>query len=86
MSVMLLALLSVSRGDDFRATNVLKNLLSALTSVVAVVVFLVQGMVAWPFTLAIMAGAPVGGFLGGRLVRVLPAPAVRGSSSPPAPS
>ena len=77
MSVMLLALLSVSRGDDLRATNVLKNLLSALTGVVAVIVFLVQGMVAWPFTLAMMAGALVGGFLGGRLVRVLPAEAVR---------
>ena len=77
MSVMLLALLSVSRSDDLRATNVLKNLLSALTGVVAVIVFLVQGMVAWPFTLAMMAGALVGGFLGGRLVRVLPAEAVR---------
>ena len=77
MSVMLLALLSVSRAEDFRATNVLKNLLSALTSFVAVVVFLVQGIVAWPSTLVVMAGASVGGFLGGRLVRVLPAPAVR---------
>jgi uncharacterized protein len=77
MSVMLLALLSVSRSDDLRATNVLKNLLSALTGVVAVTVFLVQGMVAWSFTLAMMAGALVGGFLGGRLVRVLPAEVVR---------
>ena len=76
-SVMLLALLSVSRAEDFRATNVLKNLLSALTSFVAVVVFLVQGIVAWPSTLVVMAGAVGGGFLGGRLVRVLPAPAVR---------
>jgi uncharacterized membrane protein YfcA len=77
MSVMLLALLSVSRADDFRATNVLKNLLSALTSFVAVVVFLLQGIVAWPSTLVVMAGAVGGGFLGGRLVRVLPGPAVR---------
>ena len=77
MSVMLLALLSVSRGDDLRATNVLKNLLSGLTGVVAVIVFVVQGMVAWPLTLVMMAGALVGGFLGGRLVRVLPAGVVR---------
>ena len=77
MSVMLLALLSVSRGDDLRAANVLKNLLSALTGVVAVAVFLARGMVAWPFTLALMAGALLGGFLGGRLVRVLPAEVVR---------
>jgi uncharacterized membrane protein YfcA len=77
MSVMLLALLSVSRAEDFRATNVLKNLLSGLTSFVAVVVFLQQGVVAWPSTLAVMAGAVGGGFLGGRLVRVLPPDAVR---------
>src|SRR5262245_9002276 len=77
MSVMLLALLSVSRGDDLRATNVLKNLLSGLTGVVAVAVFVVKGMVAWPLTLAMMAGALLGGFLGGRLVRVLPTEVVR---------
>ena len=77
MSVMLLALLSVSRGNDYRATNVLKNLLSGLTSFVAVVVFVVQGVVAWPATLVMMAGALVGGFAGGRLVRVLPPAPVR---------
>lgn len=77
MSVMLLALLSVSRGEDFRGTNVLKNLLSGLTSFVAVVVFVVQGVVAWPATLVMMAGALVGGFAGGRLVRVLPPAPVR---------
>jgi uncharacterized membrane protein YfcA len=77
MSVMLLALLSVSRGEDFRATNVLKNLLSALTSFVAVVVFVLQGVVAWPATLVMMTGALVGGFAGGRLVRVLPPTPVR---------
>jgi len=77
MSVVLLALLWLGRADDFRATNVLKNLLSGLTGVVAVVVFLLQGIVAWPPTLVMMAGALVGGFLGGRLVRVLPPGVVR---------
>ena len=72
MSVLLLALLSVSRADEFRATNVIKNLLAGLTSFVAVVVFVFQGMVAWPPTMVMMAGAVVGGFLGGRLARVLP--------------
>lgn len=77
MSVMLLALLSVSRGDDFRAANVLKNLLSGLTGLVAVVIFIQRGVVDWAPTLAMMAGALAGGFLGGRLVRVLPPPLVR---------
>jgi uncharacterized membrane protein YfcA len=77
MSVMLLALLSISRADEFRANNVLKNLLSGLTGLVAVVVFVYQGVVAWPPTLVTMAGGLAGGFLGGRLVRVLPADLVR---------
>lgn len=71
LSVMLLALLSVSRTDEFRTINVLKNLLSALTSFVAVGVFVFQGVIAWPPTVVVMAGAAIGGFLGGRLVRVV---------------
>ena len=68
---MLLAILSVSRQGDFRAINVIKNLLSGLTSAVAVAVFVFQGVVAWPPTLVVMAGAALGGFAGGRLVRVV---------------
>ena len=78
MSVMLLAILSLGDTGDFRATNVLKNLLAGLTSLVAVVVFVSRGMVAWPETLIMMGGALVGGFLGGRLARVLPPRLVRG--------
>ena len=43
----------------------IKNLISGLTSLVAVVVFVFQGIVAWPPTMVMMAGALVGGFLGG---------------------
>lgn len=78
MSVMLLAILSVGDPHDFRATNVIKNLLSGLTSLVAAVVFVFQGMVAWPPTMVMMGGALVGGFLGGRLARVLPPSLIRG--------
>jgi len=35
-------------------------------------------MVAWPPTVAMMAGALVGGFLRGRLARVLPPTLIRG--------
>lgn len=41
------------------------------------VVFIVQGIVAWPQALAMMGGALVGGPLGGRLVRVLPQKLIR---------
>jgi uncharacterized membrane protein YfcA len=70
MSVMLLGILSVGIGE-FRTTNVIKNLLAGLTSLVASIVFVVQGMVAWPPVMVMMVGALIGGFTGGRLVRVL---------------
>jgi uncharacterized membrane protein YfcA len=57
---------------------VLKNLLAGLTGAVAVVVFIVQGMVAWVPAMVMMAGGLTGGVLGGRLVRVLPPRLVRG--------
>ncbi|HTK88975.1 MAG TPA: sulfite exporter TauE/SafE family protein [Verrucomicrobiae bacterium] len=78
MSVMILALLAITLEADFRAVNVLKNFLSGLTSLVAVGVFVSHGMVAWPPVAVMMAGVLTGGFLGGRLVRVLPPPLLRG--------
>jgi predicted dehydrogenase/uncharacterized membrane protein YfcA len=73
MSVMLLAALSAAFYGELRTANVVKNLLSGLTSVVAVAVFAAQGMVAWAPALVMMVGVFVGGFAGGRLARVLPA-------------
>jgi uncharacterized membrane protein YfcA len=76
-SVMLLAILSLGHTGDFRTVNVLKNLLSGLTGVVAVIVFVVSGSVAWPHTLVMGAGALVGGYAGARLARVIPQRVVR---------
>lgn len=53
-------------------------LLSGLTSLVAVVVFVFQGMVAWPPTMVMIGGTLVGGFVSGRLARVLPPTLIRG--------
>jgi uncharacterized membrane protein YfcA len=77
MSVMLLAILSIIRPGAFRATNALKNLLSGLTSGMAVIVFLAHGAVAWPETLVLMAGGLLGGYAGGHLARILPRPWLR---------
>ena len=68
---------SISRADDFRTANVLKNLLAGLTSLVALLLFVPQGIVAWGPTLTMMAGTLIGGFVGGRLVRVFSPGVVR---------
>jgi uncharacterized membrane protein YfcA len=69
---MLLAVLSVGTGGDYRAANVMKDLVTSLNSVVAALLFIVQGIVVWPQTLAMMAGAFAGGVLGSWLARSLP--------------
>lgn len=76
-SIMLLAILSLGPASDFRTVNVLKNLLSGISSIVAVAIFVVGGIVAWPQTLAMVAGGLAGGYAGGRLARVIPAILVR---------
>jgi len=76
--VMLLAILSLGPPSDFRTVNALKNLLGGIASVVAIVIFIASGMVVWPQTLAMGAGGLAGGYVGARLVRVIPMEVARG--------
>jgi uncharacterized membrane protein YfcA len=75
--IMLMAILSLGHTGDFRTVNALKNLIGGFMSVVAIGIFIFTGMVAWPQALAMGVGAVCGGFLGERLVRVVPGPVVR---------
>jgi uncharacterized protein len=75
--VMLLAVLSIGTGGDYRSANVTKNLVTSLNSVVAAIIFVVQGKIAWPATLAMMAGALVGAFIGARLAQIVPREVMR---------
>ena len=67
------AILGVSGTDDHRATNALKNLLNVLSNVVGIAIYIGHGIVAWPETMAMMTGSLLGGFVGGRSMRFLPA-------------
>jgi uncharacterized membrane protein YfcA len=77
LGVMLLAVLSITGREDVRAANALKNLLATAVSATTITIFTIQGVVRWPETLVMLLGAVVGGFLGGRLVKVLPAALIR---------
>jgi hypothetical protein len=76
-SVMLLAILSLGPTTEFRTVNALKNLLSGIASVVAITIFIAANMVVWPHTLAMGAGGIAGGYVGGRLARIVPQRAIR---------
>lgn len=77
LGVMLLAVLSITGREDVRTANALKNLLASATSLATITIFIAQGVIRWPETLVMLAGAVGGGILGGRLIAVLPAGVVR---------
>ena len=70
--VLVLGVMMLATGGDYRSANVAKNLVSSLTGFAAAVVFTVQGAVPWPETLMMMAGTIAGGLLGAHLARSMP--------------
>lgn len=77
LGIILSAILSVADPGDIRRVKVLKNLLATSVSLAAVTIFIVQGRVHWPQTTVMLLGALAGGYIGGMLVRILPAQTVR---------
>jgi uncharacterized membrane protein YfcA len=72
VGVLLLGVLSVATAGDYRSANVVKNLVTSLNTLVASICFIANGAVAWPPTLAMMAGCAIGGFCGAHIARVVP--------------
>lgn len=73
MGIMMLALYSLFALDTLTRMNALKTWLSVLISGVAVLAFVVAGIVDWPAALVMLAGTISGGVAGARLARRLPA-------------
>lgn len=71
LGVMLMVGLLVLGVRDMQTNNALKNLLGAVANSAAVVVFAFSGIVSWPHTLIVFAGASIGGLLGARFARRL---------------
>ncbi|MGL3208801.1 sulfite exporter TauE/SafE family protein [Bradyrhizobium sp. BR 1433] len=77
LGVILTAELSITEPNDIRAIKALKNLLATCVSLAATLIFILQGAVRWPETLAMLLGAMIGGYAGGFLIRILPGHTVR---------
>ena len=75
--ILLLAILGLSIDDDLQRVNALKVVLAGLANLVAGVIFVIAAHVAWGAAGLIAAGSIVGGLLGARGGRRLPAPALR---------
>jgi uncharacterized membrane protein YfcA len=72
VGVLLLGVMSIGTGGEYRSANVAKNLVTSLNTVVVSTFFAVRGMVAWPQALTMMAGALIGAIIGARIAQVVP--------------
>jgi uncharacterized membrane protein YfcA len=70
--VVMMALFGISSNWPVRTANAMKNLFGAVANWAAIIIFAINGMIAWHETLAMLSGAVAGGLLGGRLLRYLP--------------
>jgi uncharacterized membrane protein YfcA len=77
MGIVMLAALAITEGDDFHLINSAKHLCATLIQLVAVVLFIVAGLVSWPEALVVAAASVIGGYLGVVFGRKLPAPVIR---------
>lgn len=77
VGLMMLAFWTLITHEEVKAVNPARAMIVGLANGAAVVCFALAGAVWWPQTLALMAGAVVGGYFGARFGLRLPAKAVR---------
>lgn len=75
--VVLLALLGILWSTDLNRANGAKNVLGGVANIVSAVIFISSGTVDWTVALLIGVGSAAGGWIGARIGRRLPAPALR---------
>ncbi|WP_293995425.1 sulfite exporter TauE/SafE family protein [Sphaerotilus sp.] len=77
LGILLMALYTLTGERHVHTANALKNLNSLLLSLLSVAAFAWAGAIAWPQAGVMMVAATLGGFIGARLARRLPAAGVR---------
>ncbi|HEV3154296.1 MAG TPA: sulfite exporter TauE/SafE family protein [Candidatus Baltobacteraceae bacterium] len=77
MGILMLAILSLSSLPNMNAMNGVKNLLSMAINGVAVIPFLIAGVIDWPIALLMAVFSMGGGYAGARFFRTIPSNATR---------
>jgi uncharacterized protein len=75
--ILLLAILGIAIDDELQRVNALKVVVAGLVNFVAAVVFVLAAHIAWGAVALIAIGSTIGGQLGARVGRHLPAPILR---------
>jgi uncharacterized membrane protein YfcA len=77
LGVLLVAVMQLATGGEYRPANAAKNLVAALNGFAAVGVFALKGGVNWPAALAMTSGALFGALIGVRIARIAPREVMR---------
>jgi uncharacterized membrane protein YfcA len=75
--ILLLSVLGLTLDEPLQRVNALKNVLAGLVNFVSGVVFVLVADVAWDAAGLVAVGATIGGVVGARFGRRLPAPVLR---------
>lgn len=75
--VILLALLGILWSTNLNRANGAKNVLAGMANVISAVVFLFSGLIDWYVVLLVGIGAAIGGWIGSKIGRRLPATVLR---------
>jgi uncharacterized membrane protein YfcA len=71
LGIVLLAVAQLLGFSDFNTANSLKNLLATSFTLLSIVVFGIGGLIAWPEACVMMVGSTIGGYVGGRLAKMV---------------
>jgi uncharacterized protein len=77
LGILTLAVLALLGGENIHEMNALKTLQASLINGVAVVAFVLAGIIQWPQMLVMTVGAIIGGYSGAAVARRMPARLVR---------
>ena len=77
LGILCLALFSLLGQTQLNAMNGMKNLVSALLTAIAVLIYAAGGIVEWQLAIPMMVAATLGGYGGARVARRIPAQVLR---------
>ena len=77
LGIIILSYLALAGHSDINAMNGLKLLVSSAVSLIAILLFVIDGIIAWNEGIAVLLGTVAGGYIAAHLSRRIPQAAVR---------
>src|SRR6266516_6883695 len=78
IGILMLATLGLMGMENIHEMNALKTLLTSFINGVAVIIFIIRGIVVWPQAIVMVIGAIIGGYTGAYFARKIDQRVIRG--------